>query len=138
MSLHAPALTSELVAVAVALAAVAALVLLRRRRDEVTFGVAVIAALVATPILWNHYLVLLIAPIALARPRLAPLWLVPVLLWATPHPESFGTVWRIVAVLVVIGLVAIQSVRRNSLGSLTRRAVRDEPGRSSVEIVATD
>jgi hypothetical protein len=34
------------------------------------------AALVMTPILWLHYLVLLAVPIALARPRLSPLWLV--------------------------------------------------------------
>jgi hypothetical protein len=142
ISLHASALTSEFVAGAVVLAAVVAFVLLRRRRDEVTFGVAVIAALVATPILWNHYLVLLIAPIALARPRLAPLWAVPAVLWATPHPESVGIVWRIVLVLAVLGLVAIQSVRRRpsltKLPAIAPRAVRDEPGRSSVEIAATD
>lgn len=117
ISLHESALTSALVAGSVALAAVAALVLLRRRGDEVTFGVAVIAALFATPILWNHYLLLLIAPIALARPRLAPLWAVPALLWATPHPESVGVVWRIVAVLAVLGLVAAQSVRRRAPAS---------------------
>ena len=111
ISLHVPASTSELVAGAVAVAAVAALVLLRRRGDDVTFGVAVVAALIATPILWNHYLVLLLAPIALARPRLAPLWLLPLVLWATPHPESVGVVWRIVFVLAVIGVVG-QVVRR--------------------------
>lgn len=142
ISLHAPALTSELVAGAVAVAAVVALVLLRRRRDEVTFGIAVVAALLATPILWNHYLVLLVAPIALARPRLAPLWLLPAVLWATPHPESVGIVWRIVVVLGVLGLVAVQIVRRSpslaKLSPLAPRAVRNEPGRSSVEIAATD
>jgi hypothetical protein len=139
ISLHASALTSELSAGAVALAAIAALVLLRRSRDEVTFGLAVVAALVATPILWNHYLVLLIAPIALARPRLAPLWAVPIVLWATPHPESVGEVWRIVAVLAVIGLVGIQSTRRRPVRSLANLASRGgEPGRSSVEVAVTD
>jgi hypothetical protein len=72
------------------------------------------AALIATPILWTHYLVLLLAPIALARPRLAPLWLLPILLWATPHPESLGVVWRIALVLAVIGLVAVQVLRPES------------------------
>jgi hypothetical protein len=117
VSLHVPASTSELVAGAVAATAVVALVLLRRRGDEVTFPAAVVVALVATPILWNHYLVLLLAPIAIARPRLAPLWLLPVVLWVTPHPESLGVVWRIVLVLAVIGVVGVQTVRR---GSLTR------------------
>jgi alpha-1,2-mannosyltransferase len=118
-SLHVPALTAELVAGAAGVAAVAALVLLRRRGDEVTFAAAVVAALIATPILWNHYLVLLLVPIALARPRLAALWLLPLVLWATPHPESLGVVWRIVLVLGVIGLVGIQIVRRSSQRPLT-------------------
>jgi hypothetical protein len=121
ISLHASPLTSELVAGAVAFAAAVALVLLRRRGGVLTFGAAVVAALLATPILWNHYLVLLIAPIALARPRLAPLWLLPLVLWATPHPESLGVIWRIALVLSVIGLVAIQTMRRGSLLSLPER-----------------
>jgi hypothetical protein len=112
ISLHVPALAGELAAGAVGVAAVVALVLLRRRGDEVTFGAAVVAALIATPILWNHYLVLLLAPIALARPRLAPLWLLPLALWATPHPESVGVVWRILLVLGVIAVAGVQTVRR--------------------------
>ncbi|MGZ4315026.1 MAG: glycosyltransferase family 87 protein [Gaiellaceae bacterium] len=119
ISLHVSALTSELVSGAAALAAIVALVLLRHRRDDVTFSAAVVSALIATPILWNHYLVVLLAPIALARPRLAPLWLLPLLLLATPHPESLGIVWRIVFVLAVLALVAIQTVRRSSTQSLT-------------------
>jgi alpha-1,2-mannosyltransferase len=121
ISLHVPASTSEVVAGATAVIAVAALVLLRRRSDEVTFSAAIGAALIATPILWNHYLVLLLAPIALARPRLAPLWLLPLVLWATPHPESVGVVWRIVLVLSVVGLVAIRSAWPGRPRSLTER-----------------
>jgi hypothetical protein len=121
LSLHAPVPASELVVGAVVLAVVAAVVLLRRRGDAVTFGGAVIAAFLATPILWNHYLVLLVAPIALARPRLAPLWFLPLVLWATPHPESFGHVWRIALVLSVTGLVAIRTMRRSSPRPLTER-----------------
>jgi alpha-1,2-mannosyltransferase len=121
ISLHASASTSELVSGAAALAAIAALVLLRRRRDNVTFAAAVVSALIATPILWNHYLVLLLAPIAVVRPRLAPLWLLPLVLWATPHPESLGVVWRIVLVLAVIGVVAVQTLRRSSPGALNER-----------------
>jgi hypothetical protein len=114
ISLHAPVLVSEIAAGAATVAAIAAVVLLRRRGDRVTFAAAVIAALVATPILWTHYLVLLLAPIALARPRLAPLWLLPLVLWVTPHPESLGVVWRIVLVLVVIGAVAVQTLMRGA------------------------
>jgi hypothetical protein len=35
------------------------------------------AALALTPILWHHYLVLLVVPIALAHRRLSVLWFVP-------------------------------------------------------------
>ena len=41
------------------------------------FGMAVMAALTASPIVWDHYLVLLFVPIALVRPRYSPLWLIP-------------------------------------------------------------
>jgi hypothetical protein len=109
ISLHVSVSASELVAGAVAVAAVSVLVLLRRRGDNATFAAALVAALIATPILWTHYLVLLIAPIAVARPRLAPLWLLPVVLWATPHPESVGVVWRIALVLGVIAVVGVQT-----------------------------
>ena len=114
ISFHASAFTSELAAGMVAVAAIFALLLLRRRGDETTFATAVVSALIATPILWTHYLVLLLVPIAIARPRLAPLWLLPVVLWATPHPESLGVVWRIVFVLAVIAVVAVATVRRTS------------------------
>jgi len=114
ISLHVPAFTSELAAGVVGVAAVSVLVLLRRNGDRTTFAAAVASALIATPILWTHYLVLLLAPIAIARPRLAALWLLPLVLWATPHPESLGVVWRIVLVLAVIGLVAVRAVRPES------------------------
>jgi hypothetical protein len=110
ISLHASVSVSELVAGAAAVAAIGGLILLRRRGDGTTFAAAVIAALIATPILWTHYLVLLVVPIAIARPRLAPLWLLPLVLWATPHPESLGILWRICFLLAVIGLVAIETV----------------------------
>lgn len=114
ISLHASPLVSDIAAGVVVVAAISALLLFRHRGDRVTFAVAVLAALVATPILWTHYLVLLLAPIAVTYPRLAPLWLLPLVLWVTPHPESLGVVWRIVFVLAVIGVVAVRTARRTS------------------------
>jgi hypothetical protein len=46
-------------------------------RDRRSLILCLAAALVATPILWLHYLGLLFVPIALARPRLTALWFVP-------------------------------------------------------------
>ncbi len=45
--------------------------------DRRAFGLAVLAALCATPIVWEHYMVLLFIPVALASPRLSALWLAP-------------------------------------------------------------
>ena len=47
--------------------------------DRRAFGLAVLAALTATPIVWDHYMVLLFIPIALASPRFSAAWLIP--LW---------------------------------------------------------
>ena len=49
----------------------------RAGRERAAFGLAVIAALTATPIVWQHYMVLLFVPIALASPRASRLWLLP-------------------------------------------------------------
>jgi hypothetical protein len=46
--------------------------------DAQAFGLAVIAALTASPIVWEHYMVLVFVPIALVSPRLSALWFVPV------------------------------------------------------------
>jgi hypothetical protein len=46
--------------------------------DAQAFGLAVVAALTASPIVWEHYMVLLFVPIALISPGLSALWFVPV------------------------------------------------------------
>jgi len=53
-------------------------------------GLAVIAALTASPLVWAHYLVLLFVPIALFSPRLSAIWFVPLLsdLLAKPNTHS--------------------------------------------------
>ena len=40
----------------------------------------------AEPIVWLHYLVVLLVPLAIARPRFSAIWLLPVLLWVSPKP----------------------------------------------------
>ena len=48
--------------------------------DGRAFGLAVIAALTGTPIVWEHYMVLIFIPVAILSPRWSRLWLVPALL----------------------------------------------------------
>jgi hypothetical protein len=47
--------------------------------DRRAFGLAIIASLVSTPIVWDHYMVLLFVPIALLFPRVHRLWTLPVI-----------------------------------------------------------
>jgi Glycosyltransferase family 87/Dolichyl-phosphate-mannose-protein mannosyltransferase len=81
---HLPLLAARIVSVLVALAfLVAAAWTARddrrsaRDRDVATLTLSLAAALAASPIVWMHYFVLLLVPIALTRPRLSILWFVP-------------------------------------------------------------
>jgi alpha-1,2-mannosyltransferase len=97
---------------AAAVAAAALLELGRRRADDrVVFIAAVAAALVATPILWLHYLTLLLVPLAIVRPRFNALWAAPLVLWATSKPAAYGDLWRVVLVLSVLGLFVAACAR---------------------------
>jgi glycosyl transferase family 87 len=48
-----------------------------RDRDVATLTLVLAAGLAASPIVWVHYFLLLLVPLALTRPRLSPLWFVP-------------------------------------------------------------
>jgi hypothetical protein len=54
------------------------------------FGLIVVAALIATPVSWTHYLILAFIPIALLSPGLSWLWFLPMLAGLAParmpHP----------------------------------------------------
>ena len=97
-------------------------------RDRRSLSLAVAAALVLTPILWLHYLVLLLVPLALARPRLSPLWAVPLVLivfealdWYRGWPAGDGK--ALTSVAVVSAIVVIGSLRRGDSARAGRRAV---------------
>lgn len=103
------------VAIAVlALVAIAAIVLLARGRDgdRRAFVAAVGGGLLLSPIVWPHYLVILFAPIALYRPRLSAAWVVPLLFWLLPGPESHGSVAWIVATLAASVTAIALAARR--------------------------
>jgi hypothetical protein len=58
--------------------------------DRNAFGLTVIAALTACPVVWSHYLVLLYVPIALLSPRLSPIWFLPMLSVFAPAVAANG------------------------------------------------
>ena len=77
----------------------------RRRDDERSFTCAIAASLALSPIVWLHYLVVLLVPMAIARPRFSLLWLLPVLLWASPRPgyaEGFQTFLPAIAAGIIV------------------------------------
>jgi hypothetical protein len=83
-----------------------AIVLAARRQDgdRRSFAVAVLAALAVTPIVWLHYLVLLVVPIALYRRKFAAAWAVPVCFWILPGQENNG---RLGYIVLAMGLTAL-------------------------------
>lgn len=111
--------------VALSVGAVAAIFLAARgaEGDRRAFAVAVLASLVATPLLWLHYLLLLLVPIAVYRPRLSGLWFLPLLLWLTPATHSQGVTWRIAIALAVLLVVAVRTL----LGTERLRTFRFRP-----------
>ena len=105
------ALGAVMVALAWRAAREVALSELERDRRSLTLILA--AALVLTPILWLHYLVLLYIPIALARPRLSALWFAPLALtvfealdWYRGWPAGDGKALASVAACVTIVFVS--------------------------------
>jgi hypothetical protein len=90
--------------------------------DRRSFTLTIAAALVLTPILWLHYLVLLLAPIALARPRLSALWFLPLTMmvfealnWYRGWPR--GDAKALVSVAIVAALVLVMALRPPRAGT---------------------
>lgn len=89
----------------VAGAALLASTILLRRREQVSLAAALAAALVLSPIVWPHYFVLALVPLALARPAFSPLWLLPLAAWLVPD-QSGGVAWQ-AAVGLLAGLATL-------------------------------
>jgi Glycosyltransferase family 87 len=71
-----------------------------------SFALAVAAALVLSPIVWLDYFALAALPLALARPRLSPIWFVPLATWGLKGAGlGIGDTADITRLLVVFALV---------------------------------
>jgi hypothetical protein len=75
----------------------------RRLGERRLFALAIVGAILASPIVWLHYFALLAVVLAVLE---APLvyWLIPALLWVTPLQQTGGATWR---VLVAAGVCAL-------------------------------
>ena len=84
------------------------------QRDELrvlTWTVAL--ALVSSPLLWSHYLVLMLVPLALSRPRLHWVWVLPVLMWVSPLGMTVHT-WQLLVSWVAAGTMFYVLLREAS------------------------
>jgi hypothetical protein len=82
----------------------------RADADRYAFILAIAAAFLFSPIIWMHYLAILVVPIALTRRTLTPLWFVPLAMWATPG-QSHGHAWRVILGLSIWLIVLGASLR---------------------------
>lgn len=130
------AATIALVAV---LAAVAFAVARRPLGDQRAFAVAVVACLVASPIVWLHYYGVLIIPIALLSPRLSWAWALPATTWFYANPNLPAPLWKIAAAhLFLVAVLALALRARESdaglaaggeLGHIIREPEPESPAR---------
>lgn len=90
-------------------------------RDRIVLSACVAACLLVSPIVESHYLVLLIVPLALARPRLSPIWALPIILLLTPADYPSG--WQhALSLAVFAALVTVSMTTRPSTQGLLRSA----------------
>jgi hypothetical protein len=89
---------------------IALLVLAYRRRssDESALGLVCAASLLLTPILWPNYLVIMLVPLALLRPRFGLVWLLPVILFGQPAFNPPG--WEIVIFLAILAALTLPAM----------------------------
>lgn len=98
---------------AIACASALALAVLRTARgsDAGYFSAALTAGVLASPLLWSHYLVLLFIPLAIGRPRPDKLWLLTAAFWLSPL-ETNPHGWQIGLVLLTTTAVAVAACSR--------------------------
>jgi Glycosyltransferase family 87 len=91
-----------------------AIVLVQRRgredADRQAFVLAIAAAFLFSPIVWTHYLALLVVPIAITSRTLSPIWFVPLAMWAS-YGQSDGHLWRVALGFSVCAAVLAASLR---------------------------
>ncbi|MFL5944945.1 MAG: glycosyltransferase family 87 protein [Gaiellaceae bacterium] len=122
---HLPLLGARILSVLVALALLAAAAWTARdegrsarERDVATLTLCLAAALALSPIVWVHYFLLLLVPLALARPRLSWLWFVPLAYyplgeaaWPAGDARKLGLALVASLVLLLAGVVRTQTLR---------------------------
>lgn len=82
----------------------------RHDAERRVLALTILAALLLSPIVWAHYLVILLPVVAIARPRMGWAWLALALLWLTGGDEGTSH-----ALLIAIGLATMLVVAGTGL-----------------------
>jgi alpha-1,2-mannosyltransferase len=98
---------------------VACVVTGRRGLDRHSFAFAVLAAVVASPIVWLHSFLLLVAPVAVLRPRFGAVWVLPAVLWFGSGTGN-GAPWQ---TLLVLGVASATLALALNSGRNASRAI---------------
>ena len=106
------AMAHGLLAIMIATTSLLCLMLARRKGDLWTITMAIVISLLASPVVWPHYIALLMVPLALARPRLRACWVIPWAMFVCPAVGPAG--WQRVVVLSVGIAVAAFAVTGNT------------------------
>ncbi len=77
-----------------------------KRREKQALILVVALTLAASPLVWTHYFVLLLIPLALAKPRVNWLWVLPILMWVCP-PSLHVRGWQELIAWLVAGTVLV-------------------------------
>jgi hypothetical protein len=84
----------------------------RRRRSEAeALGLVCAASLLLTPILWPNYLLIMLVPLAVLRPRFGIVWLLPVILLGQAVIDP--PVWEVATFLAIVFALTINWRGRN-------------------------
>jgi hypothetical protein len=140
---HLPEAVGIVVSVIVALALLAAALRIAcvkgwslRRKDVAVLTLCLAAALAVSPIVWVHYFLLLLVPLALTQPRLSWLWFVPFAYyplgesaWPAGDARKLGLALVATCLMLIAAVVRgagepDQETGRNMAGTWRRRLVR--------------
>ena len=101
--------SARLAVVALTLIGIVAILAIARGADgdRRSFVAAIAVALLVSPIVWLHYMILLYVVVALYRRRLSVAWLIPSLYWILPGEDSHGSTAVIVRMWLVTGLTVV-------------------------------
>ena len=111
------------------LALVALAVRLRRGPDGDlrVFAILIGVSVVATPMVWPHYVAVLLVPLAIARPRVDAAWFLPYALWPIlAIDDRVLRAWMFL--LLALAVMAVPLVSRSRRRQRLRPLLADRPG----------